>query len=188
MGDRERFRAQRVRMRSTRAPPPARRKVPRKRARLRFLRSCGQRGSRSVCRVFHVSIGVRSQLPDASDQSGWRSRRAPPQPAAPSARVRRRTRVIGDARGRRQQSRQSIRPRGRPGTVRPVWPSSVRRSRYHTIAASVAAIISSRVTPGASSWTCNPLCITSSTPRLVMIRSTTPAPVSGNVQRFRTLL
>jgi hypothetical protein len=47
-------------------------------------------------------------------------------------------------------------------------------------AGSVAAITSSTVTPGASSTSTSPSSVTSMTARSVMMRSTTPRPVSGS--------
>jgi len=53
--------------------------------------------------------------------------------------------------------------------------------------ASVSALMVSRSTPGAISTTLRPPSTTSKTPRLVMIRLTTPRPVSGRVQAARSL-
>jgi len=74
------------------------------------------------------------------------------------------------------------------------WPLphlyKLRRTRplRQTMVASVAARMSSWLTPGAVSRMWRPLRPTSSTPRLVMIRSTTPLPVSGRVHSCSTLL
>ena len=56
-----------------------------------------------------------------------------------------------------------------------------------TRVASVAARSSSSLTPSASSTSFRPPSTTSRTPRLVMMRSTTPLPVSGSVHSFSTL-
>jgi len=56
------------------------------------------------------------------------------------------------------------------------------------ILASVAARSSSSLTPSAVSTIFSPPSTTSRTPRLVMMRSTTPLPVSGRVHSFRTLV
>ena len=84
--------------------------------------------------------------------------------------------------------------------LRPICASTVQRQsrkfrlipkrckRDYTTVASVAARISSRVTSGAVSKMCSPLWPTSSTPRLVMMRSTTPLPVSGSVHSLSNLL
>ena len=59
--------------------------------------------------------------------------------------------------------------------------------RYRTLA-SVAVRSSSSVTPSAVSTIFSPPSTTSRTPRLVIMRPTTPFPVSGKVHSFRTLL
>ena len=58
----------------------------------------------------------------------------------------------------------------------------------YTMAASVAARSSSSLTPSANSTIFSPPSTTSKTPRLVIIRCTTPLPVRGRVQDFKTLL
>ncbi len=108
----------------------------------------------------------------------------PPSPRAPGAPVRYPTNGVGEA---MEQTGSAVSPSGcmaeRPGRRQ----LRARSRNQLTMVPSVAARSSSSVTPSAHSTIFRPPSTTSRTPRLVMIRSTTPVPVSGRVQDLSSL-